>query len=45
MTRQKSIAPDEGLIRNLLETRAAAMRTKDVAATLSPWIPTGPRGW
>ena len=39
MTRQASIAPDEALIRDLLEKRAAAIRAKDVAATLSPWTP------
>jgi ketosteroid isomerase-like protein len=39
MTTQTSIAPDEALIRNLLETRAAAIRAKDVAAALSPWTP------
>jgi PhnB protein len=31
------MAPDEALIRNLLDKRAAAIRAKDVAATLSPW--------
>ena len=39
MTKQTSIASSEALIRNLLEKRAAAVRAKDVAATLSPWIP------
>jgi PhnB protein len=39
MTRQTSIAPDEALIRNLLERRAAAIRAKDVAATLAPLAP------
>jgi ketosteroid isomerase-like protein len=39
MTRQTSIAPDEALIRNLLERRAAAIRAKDVAGTLFPWTP------
>jgi ketosteroid isomerase-like protein len=31
--------PDEARIRKLLDTRAAAIRAKDVAAALSPWTP------
>ena len=39
MTTQTSAAPDEALIPNLLEDRAAAIRAKDIAATFSPWTP------
>jgi hypothetical protein len=39
MTRQTRIAPNEAVIRNLLERRAAAIRAKDVAAALAPWTP------
>jgi ketosteroid isomerase-like protein len=39
MTTQTSIAADEAPIRNLLEKRAAAIRAKDIAGTLSPWTP------
>ena len=36
MIRQTSTAPDDAVIRKLLERRAAAIRAKDVAATLAP---------
>jgi hypothetical protein len=41
MTIQTSMASDEALIRNLLDTRAAAIRSKDVP----PLYPPGVRRW
>jgi ketosteroid isomerase-like protein len=39
MTKHTRAAADEAVIRNLLERRAAAIRAKDVAATLAAWTP------